>query len=398
VRVARVGDMQRRTFLATVVATLAASTVLSHTAAAQSSGTNRTRWKVRVSEGFDALAFLGPLSGAELYARYYGAEAKAFASRLPEAIRKDIVKLSSDATTEGYGLLGPNLSVLFSTDGNDATLDSLLAALESRNERVLPKYRASQYWDAKDWNWFDKAAPRLAAIFTAMRDAGFAAFRAERAGPDLNTRVGDVQRSLSSFDVILWQEKLTGRRFDPTIEIVLLQFAKPHGIKVQGQTFLQATDYDVATTVRIAAHEMLHPPVPMDGAAALAALKVLEQDALIMRIVREHDPRWGYTTLDGFLNEDLCEALDQLISEALGVARNPADRWRKADDGMHVLAAGLYGLLRQDRWVETGGSIEAWLAEATRRGRLAPATLHPVAARVLERPVDKLWPLQTATK
>ena len=390
--------MQRRTFLASALATLATTTVLSGVVAAQSSGKNKTRWQVRASEGFDAIAFLGPLSGVEMYTRYYGADAEAFAPRLPEAIRKDIVKLASDANEDGFGLLGPNLCLLFSTNGNDATIDSLLAALKARNERMLPSYKASQYWDEKDWNWFDKAAPRLEAIFTAMRDAGFAAFRAERAGADLNTRVADVQRSLSSFDVIHWQEKLTGRKFDPTIEIVLLQFSKPHGIKVQGQTFLQATDYDVATTVRIAAHEMLHPPVPMDGEAALAALKVLERDALIMRIVREHDPRWGYTTLDGLLNEDLCEALDQLISEALGVARNPADRWRKSDDGMHVLAAGLYGLLRQDRWVETGGSIEAWLGEATRRGRLAPASLHPVAARVLERPVDKLWPLEATSK
>lgn len=82
-----------------------------------------------------------------------------------------------------------------------------------------------------------------------------------------------------------------------------------------------------------------------------------------------------------------------MISEALGVARNPADRWRKADDGMHVLAAGLYGLLRQDGWAETGGSIAPWLDAATRAGRLAPAVLHPAAARVLERPVDKLWPV-----
>jgi hypothetical protein len=89
----------------------------------------------------------------------------------------------------------------------------------------------------------------------------------------------------------------------------------------------------------------------------------------------------------------MCEALDQMISEALGVARNPADRWRKADDGMHVLAAGLYGLLRQDGWAETGGSIEAWLGAATNAGRLAPAMLHPAAARVLERPAGQLWPV-----
>lgn len=390
--------MQRRTFLASTLAILASSTAFSRAAVAQSNVPNKTRWQVRASEGFDALAFFGPLSGAELYTNYYGADAAAFAPRLPEAVRNDIVKLSSDANEDGFGLLGPNLCLLFSARGSDATLDTLSGALRARNERLLPSYKASQYWNEKDWNWFDTAAPRLEAIFAAMRDAGFAAFRAERAGSDLSTRVADVQRSLNSFDVVTWQEKLTGRAFDPTIQIVLLQFSKPHGVKVQGQTFLQASDYDVATTVRIAAHEMLHPPVPMDGAAALAALKVLERDALMMRIVREHDPRWGYTTLEGVLNEDLTEALDQLISEALGVARNPADRWRKADDGMHVLAAGLYGLLRQDEWVETGGSIEAWLAEVTRSGRLAPATLHPVAARVLERPVDRLWPLQTIVK
>jgi hypothetical protein len=49
--------------------------------------------------------------------------------------------------------------------------------------------------------------------------------------------------------------------------------------------------------------------------------------------------------------------------------------------------------LRQDRWVETGGSIEQWLAKAAADGRLAPAVLHPVASRVLERPIDRLWPL-----
>lgn len=386
--------MHRRTFLSAALAAVAVSTPLLQALAANAtSAPNKTRWKVRSSEGFDAIAFLGPLSGTPLYQRYYAEDAAAFASRLPEKIKKDIADLSRAANTDRFGLLGPNLSVLLSTNGNDATIDTILTALKDRAERIRPSYKASQYWKEEDWNWFNSAAPRLQKIFTAMRDAGFASFRAERAGPDLDMRITELRHSLNSFDVITWQEKLTGRTFDPTIEIVLLQFSKPHGIKVQGQTFLQATDYDVATTVRIAAHEMLHPPVPMDGAAAKAALAVLERDALIMKIVREHDPQFGYTELDGLMDEDLTEALDQLISEALGVARNPADRWRKADSGMHVLAAGFYGLLRQDRWVETGGSIEAWLAEAVQRGRLAPAVLHPIAARVLERPVDALWPL-----
>lgn len=386
--------MHRRTFLSATVAAALTSTLQLPFQAMAASAPNKTRWKVRTSEGFDALAFLGPLSGTQLYLDYYGADAAAFTPRLPPAIKNDIVKLWNDASTDGFGLLGPNLSVLFSASGNDATLDTLLSSLQARAERILPSYQASPYWSEKDWQWFDANAPRLATIFAGMRDAGFAAFRLERTGAALETRVSQLQSFLSTYDVITWQEKLTGRTFDPTIEIVLLQFSKPHGIKVQGQTFLQATDYDIPTTVRIAAHEMLHPPVPMKGQAATSAMAVLERDALIMKIVREHDPRWGYTTLEGMLNEDLTQALDQLISEALGVARNPADRWRKSDDGMHVIAAGIYGLLRQDKWVDTGGNIEQWLGNAVRAGRLDSATLHPVAARVLDRFVDKLWPLQ----
>lgn len=358
----------------------------------------RTRWKLRGSEGADAIAFLGPLSGTPLYLEFYAEDAAAFAPRLPEAVRQDLARLWAQAQEDGFGLLGPNLQLLLCTQGHDASLSSLLEALRQRESALLPGYRASRYWNASDWAWFERAAPRLERIFDALQAAGFAAFRAERAGDALERRITEQARALAGFDVVAWQEKLTGRRFEAEIEIVLLQFAKPHGIKVQGQTFLQSADYDTATTVRIAAHEMLHPPVPMDGSAARAALAVLERDPLIMKIVREHDPRWGYTTLKGLLDEDLAQALDQLISEALGVGRNPADRWRKADEGMHVIAAGLYGLLRQDRWSETGGAIEPWLAQAAAAGRLDPAHFHPVAARVLERPLNALWPLAQAPR
>jgi hypothetical protein len=383
--------MDRRTLLATGAAALLAGAIQPHRARAASKQ-SATRWKVRSSEGFDAIAFLGPLSGVDLYRKYYAAEADAFAPQLPEAVRRDIPALWQAANADGFGLLGPNLQVLFSTGGNHASLDTLLAALRAKETRILPSYRASPYWSEADWAWFSKTAPRLEAIFTAMQAAGFAAFRSART-PGIDARVAEVQRALDTFDVISWQTRLTGRTFDPVIEVVLLQFSKPHGIKVQGQTFLQATDYDTATTVRIAAHEMLHPPYDEKGPAAQAALGVLRRDPLITAIVRDHDPQWGYTTLEGMLNEDLVEALDQLISEALGVARNPADRWRKADDGMHVIAGGLYGLLREDRWIDRGGSIEDWLLKAATTGRLDPANFHAVASRVLERPVTRLWPL-----
>lgn len=391
--------MDRRTLLsAALAAPLAPAVALAAPpparASTQSSGRSpsRTDWRVNASEGQDAIAFLAPLSGGELYTRYYAEDVAAFAPRLPEAVRSAVPALWRAAEAEGFGLFSPNLNTILS-HAPDATLDQVLAALADPEAVVRPTYQAGPYWDQKDWDWFVRHAPETRSILAAMKAADFSAFRRERAGAALDAGVAMLRAALPAFDIIKVEEKLTGRTFDPRIDITLLQFSKPHGIKVHGQRFLQSADYDVALTVRIAAHELLHPPVPMDGPAALAALAVLETDPLIPRIVREHDPRYGYTTLEGVLNEDLCQALDQTVSEVLGVARNPADRWRTQDDGMHVLAAGLYGLLREDRWSREGGSIETWLAEAVRRGRLAPDILHPVAARVLERPVDRLWPL-----
>jgi hypothetical protein len=376
--------MDRRFFLAATLGALTAPRALAETAPI-------TRWKVTSSEGHDAIAFLGPLSGESLYQRFY-ADAKAFP--LPDPVRAEIAALWKEAGASGFGLLSPVLSS--KTSGADvSTLDRVIAALDEPEARVRPSLQQSPYWNDAEWKWLTANAPRLVRVFAAMREAGFSAFRAERTAA-LATRIPQLERDLAPFDVIRLQQEFTGRSFDPRINVVLLQFCKPHGIKVQGQTFLQAADWNLAITVRNAAHEMLHPPIPMDGAVAKAALAVLAKDPLIPRIVREHDPQWGYTSLDGYLNEDLVQALDQLISERLGVARNPADRWRDNDDGIHVLAAGLYGMLRQDKWSDTGGAIEDWLDRATRTGRLSPANLHSVAARVLERPTDRLWPLPPA--
>ena len=61
---AKVSAMNRRQLFLTAAAFAAVSVspVLAAT---------RTQWTVSLSEGFDALCFLGPLSGKDFYARYY---------------------------------------------------------------------------------------------------------------------------------------------------------------------------------------------------------------------------------------------------------------------------------------------------------------------------------------
>lgn len=107
---------------------------------------NRTRWKVRASEGFDAIAFLGPLSATPLYLDFYGDDVAAFSSRLPAAVRADAVQLWHDANKDGFGLLGPNLQVLFS-----ATCSAfLLLASEAWTRRRADPWRLlKEGWRAR---------------------------------------------------------------------------------------------------------------------------------------------------------------------------------------------------------------------------------------------------------
>lgn len=378
--------MDRRQLLA--AALIAAATP--HFAFAAS----RTRWKVRGSEGLDALAFFGPLSGKPLYTRYYEAELADFRPGFPADAQAALDRLQKSADARGW-LLAPGLCLLFS-GGPDETLDDVIASARDPEGRLFAAYRASEYWDPEDWNAVAGGRADLVAVLEALKAADFAGFRRRWIGPHLEPRIASLSKRLEGLDVIAEQERLLGRQLKPDLDIGLLCFSKPHGVRVQGQRFLNHVSYPDDLVIRIAGHELLHPPFPMDGPTAKAALAVLSKDAVLQRVLAEHDPSFGYNTLEGILNEDVAQALDQIIAERLGVSRPPAQRWTEADGGMHILAAGLYGLLKADGFDRTGGAIEVWLAKAVQDGRLAPGVLHSAAARVLERTPDRLWPPSNA--
>jgi hypothetical protein len=350
----------------------------------------RTRWNVTGSEGFDAIGFLGPLSGKAFYARFYEKELAEFRPMLPAPAQAALDRLQTGAEARG-NLLWPGLSTIVSGAKIDA-LGELIAAVDEADAKMKPAYRASEHWDQDSWDAFMKDRPDLLVVLGGLRDAGFVAFRQKLLAGRLEPRIAALNTYLARYDVVAEQERLLGRPLmSPTIDIVLMWFSKPHGVRVQGQRFLSHVDYPDGNVVSIAAHEVLHPPIRMDGPVAKRVLDILSKDSLFTRIVAEHDPSFGYNSLEGVLNEDICQALDQIVSERLGVARPADKRWTVADGGMHVLAAGLYGTLKVEGYDKTGGNLERWLADAARTGKLSPGRLHAAAARVLGKPVDQLW-------
>lgn len=352
----------------------------------------RTRWKVTTSEGFDALCFLGPLSGDPFYADIYSRALAAFRPKLSAGTLDAIAKLFAASRAQG-GLLGPDLCLFFS-GGPTQTIEDLIATCDAAETVLKPPYAASAYWDQDAWNAFMQMRGMLGDILRAMKVADFSGFRHQRIDERAARRIPQLTARLAAMDTIAQQEKLLGRTFaDPSIEIDLLHFSQPHGMRIQGQRFLTFVDYPDEIVIRNADHELMHPPFDRNSDEMKAVFAVLAQDGLLARIVKEHDPKFGYNSLNGLIDEDTVQALEQIINEKLAVSEAPAVRWKQSDDGMHVFAAGLYGLLTAEGYDKTGGNIQHWLYAAAGSGKLAPASLHAAAARVLKRDVKHLWPL-----
>lgn len=351
----------------------------------------RTRWKVRDSEGFDALCFLGPLSGKPFYADYYRAELAVILPRMSPAAMQAMAAVQELADAAKF-LLGPGLCNVLSA-GPDDSLDTIIASLHNAEGVIGPVVRTGEgALTDEEWAAFMGARPLVLTVLEGLREAGFAALRREMVAALLPARIPALEATLAGYDVIAEQERLLGRSFaDASLEVILLHFSKPHGIKIRGQRFLTHHDYPDEVVLRNAAHEMLHPPFDMEGPTARRVLQTLDGDPLLTRVVAEHNPAFGYNSLEGLLNEDCVQALEQIVSERLGLARPPGEYWRRQDDGMHILAAALYGLLKADGYDRSGGDFEAWIGQAAATGRLSPASLADAASRVMELPVDRLW-------
>lgn len=56
------------------------------------------------------------------------------------------------------------------------------------------------------------------------------------------------------------------------------------------------------------------------------------------------------------------KALDQLVNEKFGIAKDAHERWRTDDEGMHVFAACLYAIMKEEHYNQQGEIFEQFLA------------------------------------
>jgi hypothetical protein len=159
----------------------------------------------------------------------------------------------------------------------------------------------------------------LSTILAFLKREGFADYWAATALPRIREFVARNAAELGRYDVVGADERVLGRHLEvEELTVFALAYVKPHGIRVTGWRFLTDVSYPLEVTVRTALHELLHPPF-LPGSPGERALQGLSKDPFLQRLVREHDPRFGYTTTAGLLEEDADTAIHIFNSVHLGV-------------------------------------------------------------------------------
>jgi hypothetical protein len=337
-----------------------------------------TRWQVTPSFKYDALCFLNVLTGDPFYRRFYEKEYAEFAPRLTPAARAALSALKRKIKDENKNIVSAFLSLYFSADDGE-TLDQMLGAVAD-GARMRGNLKRTVYYSEGGWKLYESVRGELKKVFLFLKDAGFEAYWRRNVLPSVESRAAAVGGGLAKYDVVAEVEARLGFKLpSERIDVYVLHFARPHGARLTGARFITDASYPLEVVLRMAVHELLHPPYLLARDRELKqALDSLRADGFLKDRILHHDPSLGYNSFEGFVEEDCVRSLEQVIAERLGFAEDARHRFAAEDGGMHVLAAALYGLMRRERYGERPEVFRDFLLRSLRAGALAPGRIKEI--------------------
>jgi len=337
-----------------------------------------TEWNIRPSQAFDVLCLLNTLTVDSFYLGYYDSDYRKFAPKLTPEAKAALANLKRKVKDEKGQIISASLCLYFSAT-DDSTLDDLIATL-AETSQMQNNLKKTPYYDDGGWALFESVRADLGVVFHFLKDIHFEDYWRDSILPIENAKIDSIKNDLPKYNVIAEVETLLGFPLSSNkITVYMLYYSQPHGIKITGTRFLTDVAWPFRIVVRNAAHEMMHPPFVLGTDPRLvAALNQLKTDDFLMDKAVHHNPAFGYNSLDGFMEEDCVQALEQLINEKLKIDREAHLRWKESDDGMHVFAVALYEVMKKERFNDKQETFQDFVIRYIRSGELGPGKIKPL--------------------
>ena len=339
----------------------------------------KTEWELRPSFKLDVICFLNTLTGDPFYLDYYKDEYAKFEPGLTPRVRTALSDLKKKIKDDGGGIISATLAINFSAT-DDQTLDDMLRSVKD-SRAMQDKLRKTPYYGDDNWRLYESVRPDLMEIFRHLKYAKFKEYWNANILPKVNKRINEIKAELARYDIVSEVESHLGFSLSSKrITVYVLYYTQPHGIKVIGMKFLTDQEWPIKIVARNAAHEMMHPPfvdLKHDGELS-DAINSLKQDDFIMDKVANHDKSFGYNSFEGLIEEDVVQAIEQLINEKFKIEIEARDRWKESDNGIHVFAVALYSLMKEEKFPKDHETFRGFLLRMIKTGRLSPGRIKPL--------------------
>jgi hypothetical protein len=339
-----------------------------------------TDWDVRPSFKYDAICVLNVLSGDPYYLQYYQADY----DRLSKQLRPDELaafgNLKRRIKDENGGIISAGLALYFSAVDAES-LDDLIRVVDD-SRAMQRNLQATPYYDEDAWKVYDASRPDLKAAFLALKRIHFESDWQMESRPKIERAIRAISADLPKYNVIPAVESVIGTaRPSNRITVYLLYYSEPHGIKITGTQFLTHYSYPFRIVLRNAIHEMMHPPYDLAHDVELRRdIDSLRSDTFVMDKVEHHDKSFGYNTLDGLVEEDSVQALEELLAEGFGMGHDSRAYWREQDGGIHVFAVAIYSLMKDRNFESAHESFSVFLKRMFREGRLSNGAIQQLSS------------------
>jgi hypothetical protein len=330
-----------------------------------------TKWDIEPSFKYDALCFLNILTADTFYLTYYNQEYEKFKPKLTPEVTKSLSELKRKLKDENAIIISAWLCLYFSAV-EDSTLEQMISTVDNPG-KLKQNFEKSPYYDNNAWKLFESVKGELKTIFLFLKEINFHAYWKENILPIVEKKIAETEPDLPKFDVIGEDERMLGFKLpSDKITIYMLYYSQPHGIKITGTRFLTDAAWPFKIVLKNAVHEMMHPPYDYKNDTELrAAIESLGKDDFLMDKVLNHNPSFGYNTLDGLIEEDCVQTLEQLINEKFGIETDARKRWKAQDDGIHVFAIALYQVTKEENYNEKNEVFRDFLLRMINSGKLA---------------------------
>lgn len=330
-----------------------------------------TDWDVRPSFKYDAICVLNVLSGDPYYLEYYQADYDRLSRQLRPEELAAFANLKRRIKDEHGGIISAQLALYFSAVDAES-IDDLVKVVDDSSV-MQRNLKPTPYYDEAQWKVYEASRPDLKMVLLALKRIHFDSDWQSESRPKVEQAITAISADLPKYNVIPAVESVLGApRPTNRITVYLLYYSEPHGIKITGTQFLTHYSYPFRIVLRNAIHEMMHPPYDLAHDSELRAdLDSLRSDRFLMDKVEHHDPSFGYNTVDGLVEEDCVQALEELLAERFGMGHDVRQYWREQDGGIHVFAVAIYSLMKNRHFDPNQEPFSAFLKRLFRERELS---------------------------